>query len=245
MSGHSKWSTIKRQKGTQDAKRGQLFTKLSNAITIAVKEGQGFDPESNFKLRLIMDRARASNMPKENIERAIARASGKQAGDLAEVLYEGFGPGGVAVIVEAVTDNRQRTISEVKNVFEKNGGSLGSPGSVLYLFNKRGEIIAKKNGMTFDDLLAKGIEAGAEDMEEEGELVFYYTDPVLVQKTKKNLELLGLAITSARIVYIPVNYLMGKEEAERRVSSLVERLEELDDVQDVYTNLAIEGSKNG
>src|SRR5436190_1731716 len=145
MSGHSKWATIKRQKGANDIKRGQLFTKLSKAITIAVRQGGGVgDPDSNFRLRLAVEAARTANMPKENIERAIARASGKQDNDLEEGLYEGFGPGGFSVIVESLSDNKQRTVSEVKNVFEKNGGNIGSQGSVQYQFDKKGMITVDK-----------------------------------------------------------------------------------------------------
>src|SRR5215469_1553802 len=140
MSGHSKWATIKRQKGANDAKRGQLFTKLSKAISIAVVQGNSSDPESNFRLRLAIEAARASNMPKDNIERAIARVSGKQAEALMEAVYEGFGPGGFSVVVETVSDNKLRTVSEVKNVFNKNGGSMGSLGSVMYQFEKNGVI---------------------------------------------------------------------------------------------------------
>lgn len=239
MSGHSKWSTIKRAKGAQDAKRGQLFTKLSNAITIAVKEGGGItDPESNFKLRLAVDRARASNMPKDNIERAISRAQGKQGGEFEKLTYEGFAPNGVVIMVEAVTDNKQRTISEVKNVFEKNGGNLGAPGSVAYLFKKHGEIVVKKGGVGSDDLLAKGIEAGVEDMEEEGELVFYYVDSANIQNAKKLLEAEGLTIESANLVYVPINYVAQNQETEEKTLSLIDKLEALDDVQGVYTNLA-------
>lgn len=135
MSGHSKWATIKRQKGANDAKRGQLFTKLSKSITLAVREGGGVaDPNGNFRLRLAVEAARAANMPKDNIERAISRASGKEMDNLAEALYEGFGPGGFSVIVETLSDNKQRTVSEVKNIFDKNGGSMGSQGSVQYQF---------------------------------------------------------------------------------------------------------------
>src|SRR3989338_2184136 len=142
MSGHSKWSTIKRQKGASDIRRGQTFTKLSNAITLAVKEGGGVDdPDQNFKLRLIIEKARSLNMPKENIERATKRASGKEASNVSEVMYEGFGPEGVAIIVEAVTDNKLRTTSEVKNIIDKSGGTFGKQGSVSYQFEKMGQIV--------------------------------------------------------------------------------------------------------
>lgn len=238
MSGHSKWSTIKRQKGAADAKRGQVFTKLSYAITIAVKQGGGItDPDSNFKLRLAVDKARASNMPKESIERAIQRASGKLAGEVEELVYEGFAPGGIALIVETVTDNKQRTFSEVKNIVEKNGGTLGGPGTVSYLFKKCGEIVVLGGEKTSDELLSLGLDAGIDDMEEEGEAVFFYTDASSFQETKNNLEKSGLKIESAELIFKPLVYVKGDEEASVKVLNLVEKLEELDDVQKVSTNL--------
>ncbi|HVZ66682.1 MAG TPA: YebC/PmpR family DNA-binding transcriptional regulator [Patescibacteria group bacterium] len=238
MSGHSKWATIKRQKGATDAKRGQLFTKLSNAITIAVKQGGGVtDMNSNFKLRLAVDKARAANMPKENIERAIERASGVGSAAVEEFLYEGFAPGGVALMVEAVTDNKQRTVSDVKNAIDKNGGTMGSSGSVSYLFKRVGEIVLAKNGQSGEELLEKGIEAGAEDMEEEDDSVYFYVEPQNLDHTKKNLEAQGVTVQSAQLIYMPLTEVNQDEETQRRVLSIVEKLEELDDVQQVYTNL--------
>lgn len=240
MSGHSKWATIKRQKGANDAKRGQLFTKLSNAITIAVRQGGGIsDPEFNFKLRLAIDKARSANVPKENIERAVNKASAG-AEQVEEMLYEGFAPGGVAVIVEAVSDNKQRTFSQVKNVFDKNGGSLGSTGSVSYMFSRRGEITAAKNGATSDEMLSKGIEANVSDMEDDTNSVFYYTDPQELQSVKKNLEAQGISIESAQLIYAPTNYISSDSATQEKVLNLVEKLEELDDVQEVFTNLALD-----
>jgi YebC/PmpR family DNA-binding regulatory protein len=240
MSGHSKWSTIKRQKGAADAKRGAVFTKLSNAITLAVKTGGGVaDPDSNFKLRLAVDRARASNMPKENIQRAIDRASGLGAEVVQELMYEGFGPGGVAIMVEAVSDNKQRTVSAVKNLFDKNGGTLGSSGSVAYLFERKGEIVASKNGADSDELLNIGIDAGVSDMEEEGGSVFYYVDPSQLQQVKKNLESKNIQIENAQILFAPLSEVGQDDSTRDKVFSLIEKLEELDDVQQVYTNLAI------
>lgn len=240
MSGHSKWSTIKRQKGAADAKRGQVFTKLSNAITVAVKQSGGeTNPESNFKLRLAIDRARGANMPKENIERAIKRAQATQGGNLEELLYEGFGPGGVGVLVEAVTDNKQRTFSAIKNVFDKNGGTLGSSGSVSYLFKKRGELVAKKNGLSSDKLLSSGIEAGVDDMEEAEDLVLYYLDPSKLSEAKQSIESSGLEVVSAEIVWLPSSYIAQDKELSPRALTLMERLEDLDDVQKVYTNLEV------
>jgi len=238
MSGHSKWSTIKRQKGKSDAKRGQEFTKLSIAITLAVKQGGGVtDPNGNFKLRLAVDRARAANMPKDNIDRAIQRASGAGLGDVEEYLYEGFGPGGVAVIVEAVTDNKQRTFSALKNLFDKSGGVLGSSGSVAYLFERGGVITVQKNGKSADELLAKGIDAGVEDMEEAGEQVVYIVAPAKLYETKKNLEEQGVSVESAELVYNPVTQVAVESGLRVKLEDLLEKLEELDDVQQVHTNL--------
>ena len=153
MSGHSKWSTIKRQKGVKDAKRGLVFTKLSKAISIAVRQGGGVaDPDGNFRLRLAIEAARAANMPKENIDRAIQKASSKAEAALEEAVYEGFGPGGFSVIVETVTDNKLRTVSEVKNIFNKNGGSMGAQGSVMYQFEKKGVVSIEKESKTLDDI---------------------------------------------------------------------------------------------
>lgn len=240
MSGHSKWSTIKRQKGSADAKRGQTFTKLSNAITIAVKQGGGVgDPSSNFKLRLAVDRARAANMPKENIERAISRAKGAADTELMELLYEGFAPGGVAVMVEAATDNKSRTVSLVKNIFEKSGGTLGSSGTVAYLFERKGVITVKKSSISDEDVLNLGIEIDAQDIEEEGDSIFYYIFPDTLQLAKNILESRSAQIESAELSYIPKNYMHIGAEDSNSVVALLEKLEELDDVQQVYNNLEI------
>ncbi len=236
MSGHSKWSTIKRQKGVADARRGQMFTKLSNAITIAVKQGGEASPESNFKLRLTIDRARAANMPKDNIERAIKRASGKQDVALEELLYEGFGPGGVALMVTAVTDNKQRTVSTIKNVLEKNGGVLASQGAVSYLFAKRGVLNIDRNDLSSDEVLNRGVNAGVEDMEEDNNNVFFYTNPSWLQQTKEKLEEQGIHVTGAELMFVPTTYVKQNEEASKKIIVLVEKLEELDDVLEVVTN---------
>ena len=237
MSGHSKWSTIKRQKGAADARRGQMFTKLSNAITIAVKQGgEAADPESNFKLRLAIDRARSFNMPKDNIDRAIKKAQRADAGEVEELLYEGFGPGGIALMVTAVTDNKQRTVSTIKNVLEKNGGVLASQGAVSYLFNKRGELCIDKKDLTLDELLSQGINAGVTDMEEDSNNVFFYTDPSRLQQAKEKLAEQGIQVISAELVFVPSTYIKQDREASRKILSLVEKLEELDDVLEVVTN---------
>lgn len=241
MSGHSKWSTIKRQKGANDAKRGQVFTKLSKAITIAVRQGGGSpDPDSNFKLRLAVEAARAVNMPKDNIERAIERASGKLAVDLEEAMYEGFGPGGFSVIVEALTDNKVRTVSEVKNIFNKNGGSMGAQGSVMYQFEKKGVITVDKNGKSLDDIFMTGVDNGADDIEDADTEVLLFTKPEDVAKVKDALSTQGLEVKAAEITFRPVvnSQITTKEDAEKAMSFL-EKLDSLDDVQKVYANFDI------
>jgi YebC/PmpR family DNA-binding regulatory protein len=239
MSGHSKWATIKRQKGANDQKRGQVFTKLSNAITVAVRQGGNIsDPESNFRLRLAIEAARSENMPKENIERAIARAAGKQDVNLEEVVYEGFGPGGFSVIVEAYTDNKQRTVSEVKNTFDKNGGSMGSQGSVMYQFEKKGSIVIAKDGKSLDDVFMVAVDAGADDVEENGGEIQIYCRPEELARVRSYLSGQGISILSGELVYKPLS-LVGvadKTMAERALGFL-EKMEDLNDVQKVYANV--------
>lgn len=237
MSGHSKWSTIKRQKGVADAKRGQAFTKLSNAITLAVRQGGGVpDPDSNFKLRLAIDRARSMNMPKDNIERAIDRATASSKESFDEVMYEGFAPGGVAIIVEAATDNKNRTTSEVKNLIEKNGGSMGNPGSVSYMFDRRGELVVTKNGKTADDIMVTALDEGLEDIEEDDEVFFLYTSPENLMRVKNVIESSGYAIENAELVYKPSTTISIAEDTFRKVEDLINKIEEHDDVQKVYSN---------
>lgn len=239
MSGHSKWATIKRQKGVNDAKRGQLFTKLANAITIAVRQGGGnTDPEFNASLRLAVDKAKGANMPKENIERAIQKGSGGAGGvELSEVLYEGFGQGGVGLLIEAVTDKKQRTVAEVKNIVEKNGGTMAGQGAVSYLFQKTGEIIVPKNGKSSDDIVSIALEHNVSDFEEEDEVVYLYTDPSQLQAAKKGIEESGLTVEEAGLIYKPNSRMAVPPESEEKVMQLIEKIEELDDVQKVYSNL--------
>lgn len=242
MSGHSKWAQIKRQKGVNDAKRGQAFTKLAMAITIAVREGGGTtDPDSNFKLRLVVDRARGINMPKENIERAIERGKGMmEKGGLDEVLYEGFGPGGAAFMVEAVTDNKQRTTSEVKNIIEKNGGVMGSQGAVAYQFEQKGLITIGKNGKSFDDVFMIAADAGAEDVEDVGQEVFVYTKPQDLKKVKDQLVTDSLQIKEAELVRKPLTMVNAPDkDTALKIMSFIEKIEESNDVQKVYTNIDI------
>lgn len=242
MSGHSKWATIKRQKGVNDTKRGQVFTKLSAAISIAVREGGGvLDPASNFKLRLAIDAARSANMPKENIERAIKRATGKQEGQLEGAIYEGFGPGGVSVIVQAATDNKQRTISEIKSTFDKNGGSLGVPGAVSYQFSQKGLITLEKNKKNLDEFLLIAAEAGAEDVEEAGDEVMIYTQLEDLNKIREVLQKQNLSIKNAEFIWKPLTLVkITDPEKLNKIISLLEKLEDLTDVQKVYANFDLE-----
>jgi YebC/PmpR family DNA-binding regulatory protein len=241
MSGHSKWATIKRQKGANDVKRGALFTKLANAITIAVREGGGVaDPDDNPRLRLAVDAARSANMPKDNIERAIQRAAGKQGSDLIEAVYEGFGPGGFSVIVETYTDNKQRTVSEVKNIFDKNGGSMGSTGSVMYQFEKKGSVTVGKGGKSLDDIFLIAAESSAEDIEDAGDDVIIYSKPENLAKVRDSLAQQSLSIKGAELTWKPLvlTPITDKQSAEKAFSFL-EKLDSLDDVQKVYANFDI------
>lgn len=240
MSGHSKWSTIKRQKGTADQKRGQVFTKLGNAITVAVREGGGGDPTANFKLRLAIDKARQANMPKENTQRAIDRGLGRSGEtQLEEAVYEGYGPGSVAVMVEAATDNRQRTLVEIRNFFEKNGGVFGSVGSVGYLFRQAGFILIKTSGQeeTLEEIELAAIDAGAQEVEEEADALNIYTKPEDLNNVKVKMEKEGIIVFGAEIVMRPITpALVEDKEMGEKVMSFLERLEEIDEVQKVYTN---------
>ncbi len=241
MSGHSKWSTIKRQKGANDMKRGQAFTKLSNAITMAVKQGGNIaDPESNFRLRIAIEAARNSNMPKDNIERAIARASGKQDTSLEEVVYEGFGPGGISVVVEGLTDNKQRTVAEVKNAFDKNGGTMGAQGSVMYQFQRAGILIIDKENKSFDDIFLTAVDAGAQDVEEEGSEVVIYTKPEELDKIRTALQTGGIKIKQAELTYKPLTLMtVGDKSIIDKTIAFIEKMEDLNDIQKVYTNFDI------
>lgn len=241
MSGHSKWSTIKRQKGATDAKRGQVFTKLGNVITIAVREGGGGDPASNFKLRLTIDQARSANMPKENIERAIERGLGKgQGANLETVIYEGYAPGKVALIMEAATDNKNRTTPEVRGVLERAGGTFASPGAVSWMFADSGLITVEKAGKNFDEVFETAVDAGAQDVEDAGDMVEVFTKPAEVEKVKGELLKKGLSIKSAEIFKKPTTLQkVESADAAKKVLAIIEKLEELDAVQKVYANFDI------
>lgn len=240
MSGHSKWSQIKRQKGVADAKRGQIFTKLGNALTIAVKQGGGIvDPESNFKLRLVIEIAKQANMPKENIQRALDRALGKgEEGQLEEVFYEGFGPQNISVMVEAVTDNRLRTQGTIKNFFDKSGGRLGGSGSVAYLFYKCGLISVAKENKTPEEVFLLAADSGADDVEE-GEEIGIYTKPHQLHNVKKALEDHGIKVLSAELIMKPTTLIEITKDRAGKIISFLAGLEDLDDVQKVYSNVDV------
>jgi len=239
MSGHSKWSTIKRQKGAADIKKGIVFTKLTREIMLAAREG-GANPEGNFRLRLAIDRARAASMPRDNIQRAIDRATG--AGDGAQiesVVYEGYGPGGVSIMIEAATDNRNRTVSEIRAAFTRHGGKLGESGSVQWIFEQKGVIEIDAAGRSTDDIQLAAIDAGAEDVVVDGSLVTVYTTPSAFERVKKAIETAAIPIASAEISMRPSNDVRLEGDKAQQVLRLVEELEELDDVQKVHANFDI------
>lgn len=238
MSGHSKWSTIKRKKGAADAKRGALFTRLAREIQIAAREGA--DPEYNFKLRLAVDKAKANSMPKENIERAIRRGAGLEQGEaLEEIMYEGYGPGGVALLVEVLTDNRNRTVSEVRRTFTRGNGALGESGSVAWQFESKGYIAVSMNGYDEDQIFEAALEAGAEDVEFGEEQAEIYTQPQDLKMVQEALRLRGLPVEAAQLTMKPKTLIDLDEKTTLAVMSLIENLEDLDDVTNVYSNLDI------
>lgn len=236
MSGHSKWSTIKRQKGANDAKRGAIFTKLSREIIQAAKQGGG-DPGMNFKLRLAIQRAKAQNMPNDNIERAIAKGTGGGEGEqLDEIQYEGYGPGGTAIIVAALTDNRNRTVAEIRHQFSRGGGNLGENGSVAWQFEAKGLITIPVNGKDPDELALIAIDAGAEDVDVQDDQVEIKTDPSSLEPVRKTLESNGLEVENADFALVPKMTVELEEKAAHQVLRLIEALEDLEDVQRVYSN---------
>ena len=236
MSGHSKWSSIKHQKGVADARRGQLFTKLTREIIVAVRQG-GSNPESNFRLRLAVQKARDNNMPLENIDRAIKRGSGTTEGaNLVEMVLEGYGPGGAAILVQALSDNRNRTIQEVRSIFSRHGGSLGESGCVAWLFESQGLIIVKTDGLDGDELALQAIDAGAEDVKVENDYVEIYTKPDELEIVRKAFEQKELPVDSAQLAMLAKTMLELDEKTSLQTLKLLDKLEELDEVQHVTTN---------
>ena len=238
MSGHSKWSTIKREKGAKDAARGAVFTKLGNAIAMAARDGT--DPDMNFSLRLAMDKAKAANMPAANIQRAIDRVKDKSAAQLQEALYEGYGPGGVAILVEVATDNINRTYPEVKLAFSKHGGNIAEKGAVAFQFDRRGVI--RVNG-TGDDLMLQALDAGASDVQEEDGASLIYTEPTDLAKVRDVLKEAGLEITEAELTYVPNNHVEITDEATAgKIMRLMDALDDCDDVTNTHVNFDIDES---
>lgn len=238
MSGHSKWSTIKREKGAKDAARGAIFTKLGNAIAIAARSGT--DPNMNFALRLAIDKAKAANMPMNNIERAIQRVADKNAAQLQEIVYEGYGPGGVAILVEVATDNINRTYPEVRLAFSKHGGNIAEKGAVAFQFDHKGMIRVGGKG---DELLMQALDAGAEDVQEEGDDSVVYTEPTDLAKVRDALREAGLEIKEAELTFVPnATIEITDKDTAGKIMRLMDALDDIDDVTNTHVNFDIDES---
>lgn len=240
MSGHSKWSTIRHKKGAVDTRRGKIFSKLIKEITIAARMGGG-DPEGNARLRQAIQAAKAENMPKDNIERAIKKGTGELAGGIAyeETTYEGYGPGGVAVLVEVMTDNKNRTVAEIRHIFSKHGGNLGENGCVAWMFDKKGSIIFDKSAVSEDALMEIILDAGGEDVKEEENQFEVITDPDSFETVRIAVEDAGLSYIVAEISMIPQTLVTLDEASAAKMLRLMEKMEDNDDVQHVYANFDI------
>jgi YebC/PmpR family DNA-binding regulatory protein len=240
MSGHSKWHSIKHKKAAIDSKRGRAFTKLIKEITIAARIGGG-DPEGNPRLRKAISDAKGVNMPVDNIKRAVMKGTGElEGGQLEEITYEGYGPAGVALLVEVVTDNRNRTVSEIRHVFSKNGGNMGEAGSVSWMFSKKGSIIIESSKADEETLMSLAIDAGADDFRSEGSTYEIYTSPESFDSVLEAIKAKGIETVSAEISMIPQNYVKVEGKAAQQVVKLFEALDEHDDVQHVHGNFDIE-----
>ena len=231
MSGHSKWATTKRQKAVVDAKRGALFTKIGNQIAIAAR--QGTDPAMNPSLAMVLDKARHANMPKANIERAIARAADKSSAALIEETYEAYGPGGVGIVIEVATDNKNRTMPAVRHTLDKSGGRMADPGSVMFQFERKGVIVIAEKG---EDALMAALEAGAEDASEEDDGTEITTAASDLMKVRNALKDAGLTVNSAELQYVPTNYVPVEGDNAEKLEKLLSAVDDLDDVVNVYTN---------
>jgi YebC/PmpR family DNA-binding regulatory protein len=239
MSGHSKWSTIKRQKGANDAKRGAMFTKVAREIAVAARAGGG-DPDANYRLRLAMDKARSINMPAENIKRAIEKATGGgEDVQYEEIVYEGYGPGGVAVLVEAATDNRNRTAAEVRSIFAKTGGQLAGSGAVAWQFEARGLITVPRDGSDPDEVALAAIDAGAVDVDTESDPIEIYTEPADLESVRTALDTAGVNVDGAESAMLAKQTVSLEADQVRKAMRMVDLLEDLDDVQRVTTNVDI------
>jgi YebC/PmpR family DNA-binding regulatory protein len=236
MAGHSHSANIARRKGAVDAKRGKVFSKIARMIISAARHGGG-DPDANLKLRYAIEAARAANMPKDTIERAVKKGSGSKDGDWLELVYEGYAPGGVALMITCLTDNRHRTAPDIKHVFDKSAGNLGSPGSVAFMFHHRAMFVIETAKRTEDQITELALEVGADDVEYDGDLAVIYAAPADFIPVKSALDKRGLAFRSAEIAYVPQNRVaIGDKEDARKLLKLIEALEDLDDVQHVYAN---------
>jgi YebC/PmpR family DNA-binding regulatory protein len=240
MSGHSKWSSIKHKKGAADAKRGKLFSKLSRAIIVAAKEGGG-DPDNNLALQNAIEKARSFSMPKDNIDRAIAKGTGEGAeGTFETVVYEGYAADGVAVLVEALTDNRNRTAADVRHAFSKHGGSLGTTGSVAYLFDRQGVVVVPGEGVDEDELTLAAAEGGADDVSRDGDVFQVVCAPDALHAVREAVEAAGFAVDAADVAMVPKTTVeVAEESTARKVMKLIDALEDNDDVQEVYANFDI------
>ena len=240
MAGHSKWAQIKRQKAANDAKRGQLYTKLGREITVAARGGGG-DPETNFRLRLAVQRAKDANMPADTIERAVKRGSGEleDAARLEDINYEGYGPGGAALFIEALTDNRNRTVAELRNVLARGGGNLGEAGSVAWMFDTRGQIIIELSDGDPDEAMLEAIELGAEDVQEEDGTLVVITLIEQLEAVRRGMEESGYPVESAELTRVPKTMSEPETVKAAQAMRLIESVEDLDDVQKVYTNLEL------
>ena len=241
MSGHSKWAQIRRAKSVNDARRGQIFTRLGREIVVAVREGGSGDPNANFRLRMAVQRARDANMPMENIERTIKRAvGGTEGAALEDITYEGYGPGGAALLVQALTENRNRTVAEVRNAFNRNGGNLGENGCVDWLFESQGILEMDLKGQDADELMLEAIDLGADDVdpvEPDDETLTIYTDPSDLEKIRQALEAKKYKVVKAETTLLPKTKIeLSEEKVAHQLLRLVDKLEDLDDVQNVYTN---------
>lgn len=238
MSGHSHWAGIKQRKGVNDAKKANVFTKYGRLVSIAAKQGGG-NPDHNFSLRLAIDQARSVNMPKDTIERAIKKGTGelKDGAEIEEVIYEGYGPGNVAMLVKTATDNRNRTVSEIKSIFTKGGGKMAGEGSVKFMFRQVGSVVISLEGKSVDEIEMAAIEAGAEDVVSAEDSVEVYTKIEELQKVKESLEKAGLKIEGAGLVYVPMQKIELDADAKIDYEKLLEKLDDNDDVQEIYDNL--------
>ena len=240
MSGHSKWATIKHKKGALDAKRGKTFTRLIKEITMAAKSGGG-DPEGNPRLRTAIAAAKAENMPADNIKRAVQRGTGELPGaTYEEIQFEGYGPGGVAMLVNVTTDNRNRTVSEIRHVFTKNGGNLGEAGSVAWMFHKKGEIVVPKAAAKEDDLMNIVLENGGEDLNDDGDSWVITTDPSAYEAVLGAIKQAKVEIVHSEVGMIPQNYIKLEGAAAHQMIRLLEAIEDHDDVQNVYSNFDVD-----